>query len=150
MDATSITENKKTFTTNLLTYKASFASDAQVAATPVQMASGKGWLFVASQYIEPFVLEYDPVADTLSSLTINILVRDFDGVDDQLGNEDQPTALTKEHMYNLRNQGWVKPGPNGVLQGAGTTNPFTAPTGPSEDTPVYYSSRDGNLHTNIP
>jgi hypothetical protein len=150
MDAVPITGSKKAFTVNLLTYAASFATADQVSSNPVQMAAGKGWLFVASPYIDPVVIEYDSATDTVSLLKVTIQIRDFDGVADSLGNEDQPTTLSKEHFYNLRNQGWVNPGPNGVLEGAGTTNPFTAGAPPANTSGGYIDSRDGLVHPQIP
>jgi hypothetical protein len=74
------------------------------------MTAGKGYLFVANEYIDPFTIEYDPKLDTINTVRIYILMRDFDGVNDGLANDTEPTTLTKEHKYNLRNQGWVTPG----------------------------------------
>jgi hypothetical protein len=43
--------------------------------------------------------------------------------------------LSNEHYYNLRNQGWVQPGPNGVVDGTPTT-PYsgTPPAGSDSGT----------------
>lgn len=147
LDAAPIAGAKKTFTVDLTTYKASFTDNAHVAANPVQMAAGKGYLFVASPYIDPIVIEYDSTGDTISVLKITLQVRDFVGVDDSLANEEQPTTLTKEHMYNLRNQGWLNPGPGGVVQGAGTSNPYTPGSPPASGNPGYTNPRDGISHT---
>ena len=150
LDAEPITGTKKTFTVDLTTFKAPFASNADVASAPVQMTSGKGWLFVASPFIEPVLVEYNSDSDTISTLTIYILMRDFDGVDDSLGNEEQPTTLTKEHLYNLKNQGWVNPGFGGVVEGTGTTNPYTPPTGPTTTTPTRVDPWKGIPNQPIP
>lgn len=130
MDAVPITSDKLPFTIDLNDYIAPFASLAQVAGTPVQMASGKGYLFVVSPYIDPVLIEYKQDFDELVPMKIVIQVRDFVGVDDGLSNEAQPTTLSHEHYYNLRNQGWVQPGPNGVVDGTPTT-PYSgsAPSG---------------------
>jgi hypothetical protein len=147
MDAIPITSDKKAFTVDLSTYVAPFATAADVDLAPVQMASGKGFLFVASPCIDPVVIEYDPDTDTISTLKIIIQVRDFDGIDDGLANEEQPTTLTKEHFYNLKNQGWVTPGLGGVVEGAGTTDPYTPPAAPTTTDPTYYNPRTGGDHT---
>jgi hypothetical protein len=77
--------------------------------TEVQMAAGKGYLFVAGEKIEPLIIEYDPDTDTLKTERIYIQIRDFKGVEDGLANDAEPTSLSVEHHYNLRNQGWVDP-----------------------------------------
>jgi hypothetical protein len=148
LDAVPVTSEKKSFTLDLTTFVAPFATTGQIATAPVQMASGKGWLFVANPFIDPVVVSYDKTSDTISSLRIIIQIRDFDGVSDGLGNEDQPTTLTKEHLYNLRNQGWVSPGIGGVVEGAGTTDPFTAPTGPATTTEEHIDPRQGGRFPN--
>ena len=136
MDAVPITGAKKSFTVDLATYVAPFATASDVDTTLAQMTSGKGWLFVVSPVTEPVVIEYDPDTDTVETIPVYLLMRDFDGIDDNLGNEEQPTTLTKEHLYNLRNQGWVTPGFGGVVEGTGTSDPYTAPTGPTTTTPT--------------
>jgi hypothetical protein len=148
LDAIPVTSEKKSFTLDLTTFVAPFATTGQIATAPVQMASGKGWLFVANPFIDPVVISYDKTSDTISSLRIIIQIRDFDGVSDGLGNEDQPTTLTKEHLYNLRNQGWVSPGIGGVVEGAGTTDPYTAPTGPATTTEEHIDPRQGGRFPN--
>lgn len=130
-DIEPISAGKKTFTIDLTDYKTDSALDAQVSSTRCQMANGKGFLFIVQEFIEPIVIEYDADTDTISTVPIIVQIRDFDGLDDSLANDEEPTTLTKEHYYNLRNQGWVKPGSTGVLQGAGTTNPNTPPAPPA-------------------
>jgi hypothetical protein len=152
MDAVPITGAKKSFTVDLTTYIAPFAGTTDVKGAPVQMASGKGWLFVASPYIDPFILEYNKATDTLTALPILIQIRDFDGVDD-IGNEIQPTTLSNAHYYNLRNQGWVQPGPHGAVDGTPTT-PYSgsAPSGSTSGTGGggEYIGPDGRYHLNTP
>lgn len=144
MDATPVSGSKKAFTIDLTTYKTSAATNTQVQTTPVQMANGKGFLFIAQQYIEPIVVEYSVSGDTITVTPIVVQIRDFDGVDDNLSPEEQPTTLTKEHYYNLQNQGWVQPGFLGVVEGSGTSNPYTPPAPPSHDTNKgYYDPYDG-------
>lgn len=100
----------KSFTVNLNDFKAATATSNQVKQTHVSMASGKGYLFVASQYIEPFTVDYDAATDSIKTIKVIIQMRDFDGVSDGLANDEEPTTLSKEHNYNLQNQGWLSPG----------------------------------------
>lgn len=75
--------------------------------TPIQVASGLGYLFVTGGKSKPFYLKYNPTtqAVTLTAITINI--RDFFGVDDGLAVTTQPGTLSTAHNYNLLNQGWT-------------------------------------------
>lgn len=82
------------------------ASQSDIAGEPVQFSQGRGYLFVTSRYLEPFYVEYDISADRYTSKQINILIRDFDGIEDGVGIDVQPTTLTEDHEYNLRNRGW--------------------------------------------
>ena len=71
-----------------------------------QFASGDGQLFVTHPYTDPFYVSYNSTTDTFTATTIILQIRDFEGVDDLLEDETRPTTLTKEHRYNLFNQGW--------------------------------------------
>ena len=147
LDSVPITDDKKSFTVDLTTFASPTATTADINSTTVQMACGKGLLFVCSEYIDPIVVEYDADTDTITALRIIISIRDFDGVDDDLGNEDQPTTLTAEHLYNLRNQGWVKPGYSDI----GTDgDSYTPPAGPTTTTPSYINSDRGAVREVIP
>jgi hypothetical protein len=135
MDATPAT--KKGFTVDLTSFKVDTASATMVANEVCQFASGKGFLFVVHPYTEPVVVEYDDNTDTITATQILVQIRDFDGVNDGLGNEEQPTTLTKEHLYNLKNQGWA-PGYTQVTSGGGGSletgeqgyvNPYTGARG---------------------
>lgn len=75
----------------------------------VAMASGKGFLFVVGEKIEPLIVEYFPDTQTFALDRIYITMRDFKGVDDGLANDEEPTTLSALKHYNLRNQGWVAP-----------------------------------------
>lgn len=72
----------------------------------VQLANGNGLLFVAGPQINPFYIEYDRDTDTISTTQIDIKIRDFEGVEDNLEVDTRPATLSTEHEYNLRNQGW--------------------------------------------
>jgi hypothetical protein len=138
-----IIDGLKSFTIDLTDHKVATASNIDVRTTPCQMVGGKGFLFVCQEYIEPFVIEYDPDTDTISTTTIIIQIRDYDGVDDGLANDEEPTTLTAEHLYNLRNQGWVGPG-TGTL---GPTGPTPVPPPPPSGDPGYYDPWSGEFRT---
>jgi hypothetical protein len=118
-----IASGLKTFEIDLLDYKVSTATDEQVAISYAQFAGGKGLLFIVNPYIEPIVVEYDQDDDDITVIPITIQIRDFDGIYDGLANDAEPTTLSKEHYYNLRNQGWVAPGSSVVGPDGGETIP---------------------------
>lgn len=72
----------------------------------VSFAAGKGYLFVAGSKIEPFIVEYFPDTNTITTQQIYIQIRDFQGLDDSLANDEEPATLSDTHRYNLKNQGW--------------------------------------------
>lgn len=77
-----------------------------VAYTPCSFTSGAGYLYIAHPLCDPVLVRYDSSAQNFETARIEIEVRDFTGVEDNLGIEENPDALTDEHHYNLRNQGW--------------------------------------------
>ena len=104
---TPLGDGAKSFTVDLDTYLSPAATDSstyEIDATP-----GRGFLFVVSEAINPITIEYDPVGDSISVTEITFKVRDLEGVDDSLDINDEPTTLSTEHEYNLKNQGWVAP-----------------------------------------
>jgi hypothetical protein len=129
---TPLSAGKKTFTVNLIDFKSPTATTSQIANVNVSMSAGKGYLFVANEYIDPFTIEYDPKTDTIETVRIYILMRDFDGVNDGLPNDAEPSTLSKEHKYNLRNQGWVTPG-----------TPSVQTSTPGDGTPSLVDTGDG-------
>jgi len=95
---------------------------ANAEKTPLQFASGKGFLFVVGKYIEPAILSYDVATTNVNVSNINILIRDFDGVTDNLAIDARPSSPSPEHEYNLMNQGWIDTadsGVNGLSSGGG-------------------------------
>jgi hypothetical protein len=98
---------KKSFIVNLFGSAAAGFTTAQIQAEPVQMAAGKGFLFVVSKAIYPFVVEYNSDTDTITTNRIYIQIRDFDGLDDGQSNDEETAALGTNHKYNLYNQGWL-------------------------------------------
>lgn len=133
----------KAFTVNLNSFLTSAFDDTSTA--PVQMASGKGFLFVVGERIEPFIVEYTPGIDSFSTQRVYIQIRDFKGLDDGLANDEEPSTLSKEHHYNLRNQGWVNAANDGTsgnsvqyFDSFGNSATYTAP----DSTPIndYYTA----------
>ena len=102
---TNFAANKKTFTINLNEYSRPGA--LSVAKNPCHFASGKGYLFIVNQDLEPLVVTYNVVDDSITVTKIVILARDFEGMRDGLQNDEELSTLTKSHFYNLLNQGWV-------------------------------------------
>jgi hypothetical protein len=100
----------KSFTVDLTAYPAPGATS--IETSPIQMTSGKGYLFIAGEKILPLSVEYIEDTDTIEVETINILIRDFEGVDDDLAVDEEPSTLSAEHHYNLKNQGWVATTPS--------------------------------------
>ncbi len=99
---------------NLNSFKSPTATLENVKNTRCDFAVGKGFLFIVQEYCDPISIKYDPVTDGFSAIRIIIQTRDFDGVNDGLTNDAEPTFLSPEHHYNLRNQGWVRSGSNSV------------------------------------
>lgn len=106
-------------------------TEKQVAGSPTigeiecYFTSGNGDLFVFHPYCDPFYIAYDPDADDITATTIEIKIRDFDGVTDNLEIEERPTILSTEHKYNLYNQGWYPSVPIADNDGGGTAQVVT-------------------------
>jgi len=73
----------------------------------VNMTTGDGTLIVVSKYLRPVRIVFDEPTQSFSVSEIELMYRDFEGVDDGLGIEDTPSSLTRAHNYNLTNQGWT-------------------------------------------
>ena len=71
----------------------------------IQIASGLGNLYIVNAHCEPLRVSYDGV--TFAATTINIRIRDLEGLDDTLAIDERPASMTRNHYYNLRNQGWT-------------------------------------------
>jgi len=83
-----------------------FAVDAaQVQTSQVEVASGLGDLLVVGKFLNPVLIVFDGVA-TFTATQIDIQIRDFKGIDDELAVDERPSTLARNHYYNLRNQGW--------------------------------------------
>jgi hypothetical protein len=114
--ANPVSSGLKGFSIDLATYAAAGAT--AIDKSPIQMTSGKGFLFIAGSKIDPLIVEYRPLTDTITIERVAILIRDFKGVDDLLAVDEEPTTLSNEHKYNLINQGWL----------TSTTTPVTSYT----------------------
>jgi hypothetical protein len=75
--------------------------------TPIQVASGLGYLFVVGGTSAPLYLSYNPGTGAVSITQYTIKIRDFFGLDDGLAVNTTPASLSTEHNYNLLNQGWT-------------------------------------------
>ena len=65
-------------------------------------------VIVSEDLPRPVLLAYNVSTGAVTQSTIQINIRDIYGVDDELFLDTRPTSLSKEHKYNLRNQGWNK------------------------------------------
>ncbi len=102
----SISPNEKSFTVDLDDHKVSVTT---VAPYPIQVASGKGRLFVVGEYITPFRIDYDADTDTITETEIDIRIRDLVQLlndSDTLGFKTAEADFTDELYYDLYNQGW--------------------------------------------
>lgn len=105
---TPISGNEITSTIDLTTYSPASAPSPGLVACG--FSEGNGVLFVTHPDLEPFYLEYNSAAETISATEISIEIRDLVGVDDTLTVSERPTStvagLSDTHKYNLFNQGW--------------------------------------------
>lgn len=90
---------------------------------PMDSSYGKGRLFLTSKFTNPFYLEFDADASALTIRMVHMFERDFEGVEDNLAVDSQPTGLSGNHAYNLLNQGW-----NETVNTGGSTAGFTNTT----------------------
>ena len=83
---------------------------ANVALTECQFTDGNGYLFVFHPDCDPFSCTYN--AGTITATEITLQIRDFAGIAEPgVPVANRPATLTKEHNYNLVNQGWVSGAP---------------------------------------
>lgn len=84
-----------------------FAVDvAKLQTSKVEVASGLGDLLVVGKFMNPVRIEFDG-ATTFTATQIDIKIRDFKGIEDELAIDERPSTLARNHYYNLRNQGWT-------------------------------------------
>lgn len=139
LDEAPISDGFQNFQINLLNYKLPSASNVQVWSEITQMDAGQGYLFLANPYCETLLVEISQNGLSVSVTPISILIRDFEGLEDGLPVDLEPTGLPKEHLYNLYNQSWTtasSPGNSGEsstsIEFAGSTytvsNKYYMPT----------------------
>lgn len=132
LGVTPLSAGRKSFRVDLNSYLA--PNQTSAAFTEVQMAAGKGFLFIAGEKIEPLRVEYFESSDTITVDRVYIQIRDFKGVDDGLANDEEPTTLSGPHHYNLKNQGWVDAANDGTgstvqyFDTFGNIGSYSAPT----------------------
>ena len=137
---------KKGFSIDLTAYLLSGSSADDLRSFYVQMSSGRGELFIAHPHIEPLRVVYDSAGDSVTVSTVKILMRDFVGVDDGLAIDEEPSTLSAEHNYNLRNQGWVTPNQTGAGTSITSFDLFNEPrtfSSPTSSGPIaeYFADR---------
>ena len=163
-DGTPVSGGYKSFTVSLGAYKATGAPSLD--GVEAEFSQGSGYLFITHPYCEPLYVEYNPVTDTITTHSIILYVRDFDGVEDNMDVEDRigvpgPNltaavayleSINNEHLYNLYNQGWTSDliqkyaaGYNYADRTSGT--PFTSEYNGTNKTPsnaeVWWLYKDG-------
>jgi hypothetical protein len=107
-DAETISTNYYDDPLDLRAFKAAAWVDTTVQREPCQFARVRGNLLVTQKYLDPFYITYDDAADEYTMTKIKLRVRDFDGIDDGVGDQVTPTAIDDDHRYNLRNRGWIE------------------------------------------
>lgn len=145
MSYTPLTAGLKSFSFNLSSFFAPNTTLAQASACRLQYANGKGYLFIVGEHFEPILVEYLPGSDAIRVSRLYIQIRDFQGVNDSLANDEEPTTLSTEHNYNLLNQGWYAAKNDGsgptvsYFDAYGALDTYNAPA----QTPIsdYYTSQ---------
>lgn len=106
VNGSSLSANKKDFFVDLAVYRTASTSIDSVVENKASFSYGDGYLFIAHRYCEPMYVKYDAATDDITVRTISIKVRDFEGLDDGLAVDFRPPTLSREHEYNMQNQGW--------------------------------------------
>lgn len=102
-----ISTAQKSFSVNLNAFSA--GNSESISGSRISADSVEGNLVVVSAAINPFYIEYDATADTISTSTISPKVRDFDWQGDVLGYGTPVTGanVTPARKYDTINSGWV-------------------------------------------
>lgn len=114
-------------------FKAPGAGD--IRKVPCSFDAGFGYLFIAHPHCTPVLIRWNDDTKEFEYAGIPIQIRDFEGVDDGLGITENPSTLTDEHHYNLKNQGWdqqVRVGNVTNEVGEGGSNSPIPPSNPLE------------------
>lgn len=102
----SLSGNKLTTTIDLNDYKA--AGAGQIGEDFCDFASGNGWLFVTHPLCDPILVRFKSDEELFEAARVELLQRDFEGIETDLSVSEEPTILSDEHLYNLKNQGWAQ------------------------------------------
>jgi len=121
--------NQASFSLGAVAATATLSPNAQAVAAGLipdqveaQFCDGNGILFVTHPYCDPVYIVYNVTNDTITSFTIQLMIRDFEGqVSDITSNPSVRPAqalnnytnssigtASAQHVYNLFNQGWVQ------------------------------------------
>lgn len=104
--SSSLSSGLKSFSIDLRTYKVASFSNTTVQNNLASFSTGLGYLLIAHPNCETLYVKYNEGTDTITVNQIQILVRDFEGVEDGLDVDERPATLSNAHRYNLMNQGW--------------------------------------------
>ena len=112
--STPLSAGEKTFSINLTTYSA--GNGESVSESMIDTAQVRGKLMIVSKAIEPILVSYDSVTDTISVEEITVRIRDFDFlVPLSVIAPDTAPAVSEitaagyteaQYRYDLYNMGW--------------------------------------------
>lgn len=106
-DEGGISPNLKSFSINLLNYRTTGSTAQQVLDSNCQFTNGDGYLFITHPVCHPLYISYDADTDTIDVEQISIKIRDIEGLDEDVENDERLTTINNTHTYNLYNQGWA-------------------------------------------
>ena len=96
--------NQESFSVNLNSFN--FAGSVGPGLAKVQMDTVNGSLVVTSEAIEPFYIEYDADANTISTTQISPRVRDFEWLGDTTTYTSDKSSPNTNRKYDTANSGW--------------------------------------------
>jgi len=102
-DNSSISANILTTSIDMSSYE---VAGLRAKYAEVEMAEVSGKLIVCSPNIEPFFITYNKESNNFVSNLFSLQIRDFVGLSSGNLTDENPTTLSNEHNYNLKNQGW--------------------------------------------
>ena len=92
--------------TNTLNISGAVIDQGNFKASVASYTICDGKLIMVNKYMRPIIISFDEASETFSYKNITIQYRDFEGIEDGLRVDQMPPELSKEHHYNLINQGW--------------------------------------------
>jgi hypothetical protein len=104
----SLSGGLQTFTVNLNSFLVSPFTVTNIINQTVSFSAGNGKLFVVHPCLNPFYVTYNLAGNSITTTTINVQARDFEGVPDGLPVDGRSSPLLDPHKYNLYNQGWYQ------------------------------------------